>query len=69
MILRITFAGLLLLMLGQPMNALASSKLRTDCPRTGSRLVADPVDVGVRQMEPVSRLLAVDHKVRGLPGF
>jgi len=70
---RIAYAALLLLMLGQPMNAMAgqevSADLRHGFPPSESRFVPDPVHAGARQDELVRCPVAKNDEVRGLARF
>ncbi len=69
----IAFAALLLLMLGQPMNAMASQEVSEDVwqdpPPSGNRFVPDPVHGGPRQNELVRRPVAKNDQARGLARF
>ncbi len=70
---RIAFAALLLLMLGQPMNAMAgqavSARPKAGFPPSGSRFVPEPVHAGARQNELVWCPVAEDDEVRRLARF
>ena len=70
---RIAFAALLLLMLGQPMNAMAGQEVsagpRVGVPPSGSRFVPDPVHAGARQDELVRRPVAKNDEARRLARF
>jgi len=70
---RIAFAALLLLMLGQPMNAMADQEVAEDVrhglPPSGSRFVPNPVHDRARQDELVRCPVAKDDEARGLARF
>ena len=70
---RIAFALLLLLMLGQPMNAMADQEVAEDVrhglPPSGSRFVPNPVHERGRQDELVRCPVAKDDEARGLARF
>ena len=70
---RIAFAALLLLMLGQPMNAMAdqevAEEVRHGLPPSGSRFVPNPVHDRARQDELVRCPVAKDDEARGLARF
>jgi len=70
---RIAFAALLLLMLGQPMNAMAGQGISEDVLhgplRSGSRIVPDPVHAGARQDELVRCPVAKNNEARRLARF
>ena len=70
---RIAYAALLLLMLGQPMSAMAGREVAEDVrhglPPSGSRFVPDPVHERARQDELVRCPVAKDDEARGLARF
>jgi hypothetical protein len=70
---RIAFAGMLLLMLGQPMNATAGQEVPDDIPQrlpsSGARFVPGSVHARAVQDEPGRRAVAEDHEAGRLAGL
>jgi hypothetical protein len=70
---RVAYAALLLLMLGQPMNAMAGQQIWQvalhGIPPSGDRFVPDTANHSTRQNELVRCPVAKDDETRGLARF